>query len=248
VVASAAEGFPEEVAGSAGAVPPAGGNINELPINGTGVMASTTARDFFTTEEKERIEAVVREMEQRTSGEIVPMVVDHSYEYPRSEILGAGLFSLGCSSLFTWGLGEESMWVLISLVLLLYFPFKWLIRYVTPLKRRLISHEEMDEEVAEKAKVAFLEHGLHHTREESGILILLSLFERRVFILADRGISRLVPEETWKALVELVIDGIRTGRACDALCEAIRRCGAILEEKLPPGEKNPDELPNLITE
>jgi len=211
-------------------------------------MSATKARDFFSAEERERIEELVREMEKRTSGEIVPMVVEQSYEYPRAEILGAGLFSLTAASLVAWGIGGESMWVLIFLFFLFYAFFKILIRNVPSLKRRLVSPEEMDEEVEEKAKISFLEHGLHHTRDENGILIMLSLFEHRVFILADRGISRVVPEETWKELVDLVVAGIRSGHACDALCEAIHRCGAILEKKLPPRTVDTDELPNLITE
>ncbi|NLV24876.1 MAG: hypothetical protein GXY54_08870 [Deltaproteobacteria bacterium] len=211
-------------------------------------MSSTKARDFFTAEEKERIEAVVREMEERTSGEIVPMVVDQSYDYPRAEIIGAGLFSFSSAALLTWGFGKESMWALIVLFFAFYFPFKILIRNLPALKRCLISPAEMNEEVEEKAKVSFLEHGLHHTRDENGILILLSLFEHRVFVLADRGISRAVPGETWRGVVDLVVDGIRRGRGCDALCEAIRKCGAVLETQLPSRENDIDELPNLITE
>ncbi len=55
------------------------------------------AKTFFTDEEKERIEAAVREAEMRTSGEIVPMVVDAAYDYPRAELIGAGFFAMGAS-------------------------------------------------------------------------------------------------------------------------------------------------------
>ncbi len=43
---------------------------------------------FFTVEEKERLKTVTREVESRTIGEIVVMVVDHSDHYIEAEVLG----------------------------------------------------------------------------------------------------------------------------------------------------------------
>ena len=94
--------------------------------------------------------------------------------------------------------------------------------------------------------VAFLERGLHYTQDETGILILISLLERRVHVLADRGINRLVPRSAWEEIVGLVTEGIRSGEPCDALCTAIERCGDLLAESFPPRAANRDELPNLI--
>jgi putative membrane protein len=209
-------------------------------------MAHLTAAGFFTKEERERIEAAVREAESRTSGEIVPMVVDKSYDYPRAEIIGAGLFSLGTGVLLSWAFGGESVWVFLPVFLLTYLPFKFLIRSWPALKRGLISSAEITEEVEEKALVSFVEHGLHHTRDETGILILISLLEKRVHVLADRGINEVVPPHTWEEIVRTVTDGIHEGRTCEALEAAVRRCGDLLEEKFPVKRDDTDELPNLI--
>jgi len=211
-------------------------------------MAQLTAANFFTTGEKARIEAAVREAESRTSGEIVPMVVDQSYGYPRAEIIGAGLFSLATGVFLSWAFGGESIWVFLAVFFLGYFPFKFLIRGVPGLKRGLISSAEISEEVEEKALVSFVERGLHHTRDETGILILISLFEKRVHVLADRGINEVVPPHTWEEIVKTVTDGIHEGRTCEALEAAIRRCGDLLENKFPVKKDDTDELPNLILE
>ncbi|MEJ2699970.1 MAG: TPM domain-containing protein, partial [Desulfuromonadales bacterium] len=188
-----------------------------------------TASDFFTDQEKQRIEAAVREAEKRTSGEIVPMVVDAAYHYPSAEILGAGLFALALGVILSWAFGGSSVWIFLPVFALAYFPFKMLIRYLLPLKRRLLHPAEIAAEVEEKALVSFLEKGLHHTRDHTGVLILICLLERRVHVLADRGINAVVPPDTWKEIVTAVTAGIREGKACDALCTAIGRCGDLLE-------------------
>ncbi len=201
---------------------------------------------FFSADEKHRIEAAVTEAEQRTSGEIVPMVVEAAYDYPRAEIIGGGFFALAFASLFSWWWWHASLWAFLPAFLLLYLPCKWLLRFTPALKRKLIAEAEIAAEVEEKALVAFVEQGLHHTRDNTGILILICLFEHRVEVLADRGINALVPKETWQEIVAIVTAGLRRGQACEALCRAVERCGQILAEHFPRREDDTDELPNLI--
>jgi putative membrane protein len=209
-------------------------------------MARRTAQTFFSQDEQTRIEAAVQAAEARTSGEIVPMVVDQSYDYPRAEILGGGLLALALASTLSWAFGQASLWWFLPLFALGYFPCKWLIRSLPDLKRRLIHPDELTAEVEERAMLAFLEQGVHHTRDATGILILISLFEHRVHVLADRGINQAVPKETWEEIVRTVTSGIRSGQTCEALCAAIGRCGDLLEERFPRKHDDTNELPNLI--
>jgi putative membrane protein len=202
--------------------------------------------NFFSAEEQQRIEATVEAAEQCTSGEIVPMVVGAAYDYPRAEIIGGGFFALAFASLISWWWWHASLWAFLPAFLILYLPCKWLIRFIPALKRRLIAEAEIEAEVEEKALVSFVEQGLHHTRDNTGILILICLFEHRVEVLADRGINALVPKDTWQEIVAIVTDGLRRGQACDALCQAIERCGEILTDHFPRREDDTNELPNLI--
>lgn len=209
-------------------------------------MPGLKAKTFFTEVEKQRIEATVRAVEQRTSGEVVPMVVEQSYDYPQSEIVGAGCFALASASLLSWFFGGASVWFFLVGFFPLYFLFKTIIRHTPSLKRRMIHPDEITAEVEEKALVSFLEQGLHHTRDDTGILILISLFEHRVYVLADRGINDVVPPHTWDEIVQTVTAGIHAGRTCEALCAAIERCGELLEGHFPAKHDDTDELPNLI--
>ncbi len=209
-------------------------------------MAEPTTDNILSAAEKQRVEQAVRQVEQRTSGEIVPLIVDASYDYPRAELVGAGCSSLASALFVCWLLASESIWVFLP-VWAAFFAVYWLlIRRVPALKRRLIPPAEIDAEVEEKALVSFLQHGLHQTRDRTGVLILLSLFERRVYILADKGINEKVPPGTWDELVHGITRGIREGRTCEALCAAIERCGDLLEKDFPRRQDDTDELPNLI--
>ncbi len=205
-----------------------------------------TAKELFNQQERQRIESAVQQAEKLSSGEIVPMIVDQSYDYPRAEILGSGLFSLATAVTLSWAFFGESLWHFLWLFALSYFPFKLMIRNLPGLRRRLIHPDEINEEVEEMAILSFLEQGLHHTRDETGILILISLFEHRVHVLADRGINDVVPPHTWDGIVQTITEGLHNGDTCNALCQAIESCGQILAEHFPVKADDTNELSNLI--
>lgn len=207
-----------------------------------------SASEFFTSEEQQKIENAVKSAEAKTSGEIVPMVVDSSYEYPRAELIGAGTLALALGLIFSWAVGGESIWWFLPAFLVSFFAFQLLIRNAPDLKRKLINPNELDLEVREKALVSFVEQGLHETRDKTGILILISLFEHRVQVLADSGINAKVPENTWNEIVTIIINGLKAGDTCNATCQAVERCGELLEAHFPKKHDDSDELPNLIIE
>jgi putative membrane protein len=204
------------------------------------------AENFFTEEEQTRIKAAVQACEARTSGEVVPVIVDAAYDYPKAEIIGGGSFAIGLALFANWFYVGASHWVFPAALLVLYYPCLLLIRYFPGLKHALISPVEFDAEVREKALVTFVEHGIYRTRGGSGILILISLFEHRVFVLADAGINERVPLHTWEEIVATVTHGIVEGHACDALCQAIARCGDLLAHEFPRQDDDHNELPDLI--
>ena len=118
---------------------------------------------------------------------------------------------------------------------------------VPPVGRLLLKPEEIDLRVHNRAKAAFLEEEVFRTRERTGILILVAIYEHRAVILADEAIHDAVPRETWPAVVERLVSGIREGKAVDALCACISECGEILQSHKVLGKPHDrDELDNSL--
>lgn len=122
----------------------------------------------------------------------------------------------------------------------------FLIARIPAVKRRLASKTRIAEAVNDRCLAAFTEQGLHYTRDHTGILILVSLLEHRVEVLADRGINEKVPPETWNEIVNTITTGLKSRRACEAFCEAVQRCGDILATHFPRQADDRDELPNKL--
>jgi putative membrane protein len=211
----------------------------------------------FTDAERERIKQTVQQAERGTKGEIVPMIVPASALYREAGYRAGLILSLlTLAVLLTlemywlpWGWHAGNAGWLMLAVVIAYGIGQWL-GTVSSIIRLVTSRERMAYKVKLRAEQAFYQHGLHNTKDRTGILILISLLEKRVHVLADRGINDRVPPGTWDGLVNGILDGIRAGNATDAICEAIAKCGALLSQVSPAGSgDNPDELPdNLIQE
>jgi uncharacterized membrane protein len=82
------------------------------------------------------------------------------------------------------------------------------------------------------------------TEENSGILIYVQLVDRRVEILADRGIAARVAQAEWDAICRAMEASFRKGEWRQGALQAVARAGELLARYFPAGQSNPNELPD----
>jgi uncharacterized membrane protein len=82
------------------------------------------------------------------------------------------------------------------------------------------------------------------TRDNSGVLLYLQLAERRVELVADRGIAARVEPALWQAICEDFAAGMRAGPPDAAVSRCLARINALLAEHFPAAGDNPRELPD----
>jgi uncharacterized membrane protein len=82
------------------------------------------------------------------------------------------------------------------------------------------------------------------TAHNSGVLIYVQLVERRIEIVADRGIAAKVGQAEWEAVCREMEKAFREGRFAEGALQAIERTTALLATHFPPLDNNPNELPD----
>ncbi len=201
---------------------------------------------FFNKEERERITKTIREVESRTIGEVVVMVADSSDQYQETEVMGGILLGGLLSLIITIYFFHSSIWSYIPLNFLFFFPSKYLFRKVPVLKAPFIGIRRKEHAVMQKAVRTFYEKSLYKTRKNTGVLFFLSLLERKVWVLADKGIYAKIGQDTLNKFAGSVSKGIKERHACNALCEAIEMSGELLAKHFPITPDDIDELSDEV--
>lgn len=204
------------------------------------------AEIFFSAEQKAAIAAAIAEVETRTSGEVAVMVVDQSDTYPESLIL-AGILLGGLSATCIadrWF--ADSLWSFLPLATLLALLIGWGVGRLPAVKRFFITKTRLEHMVRKQAVQSFYEKGLYKTRDATGVLFFISLFERRVWVLADKGIYDKIPQSTLQEQASVIAQGIKQGNAASVLCHEISKVGEILTQHFPLRPDDTNELSNEV--
>ena len=208
---------------------------------------------LFSQSDLDRIAQAVKEAETKTSGEIVPYVVDHSDTYEDAEWRGAFLFALVAFTVLTVVRQYTRMWIPLDLAEVAAISLGaamagiLLAKFVPLFKRLFAGNALMHRRVTQRAAEAFVSEEVFNTRDRSGILSFMSVVERKVLRLGESGINAKVQQDEWHEIVQRIVRGIRAGKATEGLVEAIGQCGLLLQRHgvaIRPDDK--DELPDSL--
>ena len=185
----------------------------------------------------------VKEIEESTDAELVIIVRARSGSYAHADYLFGFLVSFIVLLFLLFSpVVFHQIWVPIDVAIA--FVAGALISSRSNFLRRLFSTEKYRLKVTRTAAAAmFYEAGIANTNAEMGVLIYLSLLERKLELIADRGILRKVPSQEWNLeLAELQ----QIGHAPEprTFMAAVREFGAILTSHVPATGENPNELPD----
>ncbi len=210
----------------------------------------------FSPKNLENINNAVKKAERKTTGEITLSVIKESYDYTAQELMFGiigGFFYFIIMMFFTAkveSLIQGMFWDYSPHYILIFYGFStflvififYLIANLTFMDRLIVSRKLMRKKVNERAIRHFMESGVYNTKDRTGILIFISLLEKRVELLADRGISKKISQEKWNSIMEHIIEGIKTNRFVDHILEAISQCGNLLSQHFPA---HPDDVNEL---
>ena len=204
-------------------------------------------KELLSEEDKSVIAESIQRAEAATSGEIVFALTDASAHYRHASLQGAIGGAAAATALYLALPVSHSvaflLWTQLASAAVFYVLFEYF-----PWRRWFISADEMEARVHGAAFMEFYRSGLHRTREENGVLIYLSVFERRVVVLGDRGIHEKMGNPHWDEVRDRIIRGVREGGPREGVCEAIELCGRALARHFPRRADDVNELSDRVVE
>ena len=120
---------------------------------------------------------------------------------------------------------------------------KWM-----PLRLALTPAATKHRRVRRRAVTVFRAAAERRTAGRTGILIYLSMGERRAEIVADEAILKVTDDSTWGDAMAALVEQVREGRPGDGICAAIEKVGAVLTEHFPRSADDANEIPDKLIE
>jgi len=102
-------------------------------------------------------------------------------------------------------------------------------------------------EVLDRAAWLFKKLKMHETKDRNGVLIYLSINDRKFAIIGDAGINKVVPAEFWNENKEMMIGHFKKGEFAIGLMKGIEKAGEQLKQFFPYQENDVNELSDEIS-
>lgn len=193
---------------------------------------------FLTPAEGAVIDAQVARIEARTGVQIATAIVGKSDTYVelpwKAFALGASLAAFGTVLADSW----RPQWTTASTAQLCATAMlgvggacALLAIFVPPFARLFLRAHRAEHEVTHHAQSLFLTRELFRTGSRRAALVLVSVFERRVEILADTGLHDRVTEAEWHAVIARITPHMRSASPSRALREGLDAVEALLVSK-----------------
>jgi putative membrane protein len=221
----------------------------------------------FTPEQLARVTDAVTRAEATTDGEIVTIVSPQSDAYHDVALhyaIGAMLALVAVFAVWPWVLEMKLEWLrggwaspqtnlheLLFLVLLSEAILFLIVRYALawrPLRMLATPGLTKGRRVRRRALQFFKSSAEKRTAGRVGILLYLSLAERRAEIIADEAIHSLVPQERWGDAMAALVAQLRRGDAAGGMADAVTQIALILQEHFPKTDADVNELPDRLIE
>jgi putative membrane protein len=215
-------------------------------------------------DDRDLIAAAVTAAERGSDGEIVTIVAPRSDAYHDVALHYAVLLMLLVPAF--WAFAPQSLVDIAARILLgwnaelsrelvmLYmfvklagtFIFVRLILAYQPLRMALTPGMTKHRRVHRRAVELFRAGCEMRTHGRTGVLLYLSLAEKRAEIVADKAIADKVEADVWGDAMAALVDEVKAGRPGQGMAAAVEKIGAVLAPILPPTGTNPNELPDRL--
>ena len=202
----------------------------------------------FSADDKARITAAIHAAEKSTSGEFVAVVARASDHYILLPLLWSAILALLFPGACLLARAPITWVHLYQIQLLIFIGLAVLLLSVPGLHLKLIPRRVKHAHANRLAQAQFYVQGVQLTAHHSGVLFFVSLAERYVEIVADRGIHEKLGEEHWKAIIGKFVAQVGAGRIVDGFVDAIGACGTAMAEHYPPDPSATNELSDGLIE
>ncbi|MGB0521498.1 MAG: TPM domain-containing protein [Flammeovirgaceae bacterium] len=201
---------------------------------------------YFDQNFKTQLRDTIAEIENNSLVEIVTVVKARSHNYADVPLWWGVICWFSAFTFFMFHHKEYGDYTFYTGTIIGFIVGMILPLSIKSLMRLFISKTKLKKQVELKARAIFQKAGIRHTKDEIGVLFYISLFEKEVFILPDRGAENSLPEEEWELMHKKFQTIFAAPNPASALLKALKNTVPVFSAYIPPIENDINELPDEV--
>lgn len=198
----------------------------------------------FNQEFKTKLWDTIAEIENNSLVEVVVSIKPQSESYTDIAYLWGAISSFITFSLFMFLPTPFNDYLIYTGTIFAFFVGAFIALYIKPMQNLLLKKSRKERSVEIMGRALFQKGGIRHTNEKIGLLILVSLFEKMVYLVPDRGVETAIPTEIMEQMNIDFQDIFNKKDIPQALIDSLAKQKEHFNRYIPPIENDINELPD----
>lgn len=194
---------------------------------------------------KKKLAKEIADIEINSNTEIVVLIRESSGNYNDIHLIVASIISLIIFSFFMFSPFVFGDYLIYMGTILAFFIGLSLSFFINGLSKIFIKEEKMRRNVEIMARASFQKGEIHNTLKNTGILIYISIFEKRAIFIADKGITNNIPKDEFNSM-ESKFNTIFQGKLSDNIIEELRALKVSFSKYIPSVPDDINELEDTM--
>ncbi len=179
-------------------------------------------RDFFVPEARRRVGQAVEAIERETSAEVVVTVRKCSGHYRQTDLCAGAALALAMLVFLLFDAHPfDTNWMPVD-VIVAFAIGAFASAELKSLRRALTPSRLLRESTSQAARAAFYELGISRTTGRTGVLVYVSMFERRVEIVPDIAVKPAELGAEWAAVEQALAASVANGPDFESFLDRVR--------------------------
>ncbi len=198
----------------------------------------------FNDDFKSKLYETIEDIENNSLVEIVSIIKAKSGNYREISLWIASAAMFLTASWLMFSKFEVGVYYIYLLTIVSFIIIYLITELFKPWKRLFINKNRLKRNVEIYGRAVFQKGGIRFTIEGIGVLFYVSMFEKQVFILPDRGAETSVPDEEWQKMNTDFQKIFSEKDIASAFIKELKNCKNIFAKYIPPVENDINELPD----
>lgn len=193
---------------------------------------------------KSNLYETIEDIENNSLVEVVSIIRSKSGNYRDISLWIASVAMFVTASWLMFSKFEVNVYYIYLITIVSFVIFYLIAELIKPLKRLFVKKKRIKKNVEIYGRAIFQKGGIRFTNARIGVLFYMSLFEKQVFIIPDRGALTAVPDEDWQK-IKTDFNNIFTEKDIpEAFIRELKKCKEIFAKYILPIENDINELPD----